>query len=402
MATDLMGRTTSSSGSVTPGGIGAAPAFAACDPVTTILASSANTNYSRSTSSPTVVQLLAATLPVETIANAIASPPGGKTWVNSGALTSATQAAGYLQMTFNVAAATNWTVGTHTQPVLGATYVGTVVPGITRSVATFVQIASTAVNGRGAGLIAYNSANLDAYVRVLSLYDGANYRVYADTALGNASTIVSATEWTTGVWLRIRIFGTTTVCEYATGTSRPANDAAWTAVRTDTTFTTGDTLIAGRSGLTYTDTTTAFAPKWLTFDDTLMASASDVAGQAPANACTSCGYSTAADTLTLLASANLGIAATPTIATLRTMLADAVNRQPGDAGTWTFGITGSNSANPSAPTTLQSAGSVVLKNAGTDVAASSPYVYWAIYAKCTSSGSQSGSIDTSLISLAAP
>jgi hypothetical protein len=381
---------------------GASPAFAVADPVSTILASSASGHYERHPTIPTVVRLLASTLPIEAIADAKANPPGGKTWVNGSALTSAVQAAGYLQMTHNVASTTDWTAGTQTQPVLGATYTGTVVAGVTRSFTTFVQVASTAVNTRGAGLLVYKSGALNVWTRLLSLYDGGAYKVYADTNSGFTAAAVTSAEWTTGVWLRIRLVGGTTYCEYATGTTRPASDGAWTLVRSDAAFSAGDTLIAGRSGLTLTDTSTAFAPKYLTFDDSSMASASDIAGQAPANGCTSCGYVTSPDTLTVIASADLGTAATPTIATLRTMLADASNRLPGDAATWTFGITGSASASPAAPTTLQSAAAVVLKNAGTDTAASSAYRYWAVYAKCTSNGSQSGSLDTSLIRLAAP
>lgn len=374
---------------------GGTPAVAVEVPsaISTILATSASGQYERVPNLPTGVRLKAFTLPLQAVADAIASPPGGKTWLNSGALSSAAQATGYLQMSFNVASPTDWTSsGTHTQPVLGAAYTGLVVAGITRSVTTFVQIASTAVNTRGAGLIIYNTSNQNSYVRILSLYDAGSYKVYADTASGFASTAVTSAEWTTGVWLRLRIFGTTVVCEYATGTTRPPNDAAWTTVRSDVTFALGDSLTAGRTGLTLTDTTTAFAPKFLTFDDTLMASASDVYGQVPANACTSCGYVTSPEALTLIPSADFGVPVAISQSTVRTMLASAINNLPGDAAAWTFSVVGGASPNPAAGS-YAAAGSVTVT--GT-------FRYWAVYAKCTSDGSQAGSIDTALVRLTSP
>ena len=72
---------------------------------------------------------------------------------------------------------------------------------------------------------------------------------------------------------------------------------------------------------------------------------------------------------------------------------------PFRSGAWTFGLTGSDSdSTPDAPTTMQAAASLVLKQGGTDTTETVARRYWALYASCASTnGEQDGSIDTALV-----
>ncbi len=105
------------------------------------------------------------------------------------------------------------------------------------------------------------------------------------------------------------------------------------------------------------------------------------------------GLVAASSAIPIIASGDFGVAVTPSITLARLRVADMINRLGGDAATATVSITGSASANPSAATTYQSAATVVLKNAGSDTAASSAYRCWSVRIKFVSTSSlQPGSL----------
>jgi len=111
------------------------------------------------------------------------------------------------------------------------------------------------------------------------------------------------------------------------------------------------------------------------------------------------GYATATAAISI-ANIDAGSGSTflPSQSALRLRLADAINRLPGDAGTWTFSMTGNAGGSPVAATTYQSASALTLKDAGTDTTTTTKYRYWILRAMCVStSGLQPASIDLAML-----
>lgn len=373
----------------------ATAAMVGADAVSAILATSSNTHYERHPDVPSVVRL--APLTWATALDAIAVPPAGWTLSNSANLDAASVASGVLTMQHDNSDDA-YGGGTDTCPTLRRTFT----PPIGRlQITGRIQISGDLSTNDTVGTYfgyASGRATLGLDFTMTSSTVG-SLRVIDDDAVA-ATPLASQDEATAAVGWCYRItFDTSSgfyLVEYATGAA--TEPTSWTQVwrNQSANFISGNVgpwniahRVSRDNGASPTGAYTMFAERlW----------SNGIPAYTPF---LGRGMATTGDTIKLIASANFGAAVTPTIATLRTMLADAINRLPGDAATWTFGITGSSSANPAAPTTLQSAAAVVLKNAGTDTAASSAYQYWAIHASAASaSGTQSGSIDTSLIKLA--
>lgn len=89
----------------------------------------------------------------------------------------------------------------------------------------------------------------------------------------------------------------------------------------------------------------------------------------------------------------------PDITNTRLILADSINKLPGDSASWTWSFTGSDSASPAAATTYQSAVSLNLKQPNSDTTETVARQYWTLRAICSSTSSiQPGSLDLSRMS----
>jgi len=212
-------------------------------------------------------------------------------------------------------------------------------------------------------------------------------------AAGNGSVRGSAA-LTPGssVWLRVTISSGYAYSEYNTTNSATEPTTGWVPLATfavpiqpliyDCVWAQNHTSSAGGSSLTIAGFRESYGPPY-TSRPALCAN----------------GYATAPGALTLATiDAGSGSTFLPSQAALRLRLADAVNRLPGDAGTWTFSMTGNAGGSPVAATTYQSAATLTLKDAGTDTTTTTKYRYWILRAKCTStSGLQPASIDLAML-----
>lgn len=377
----------------------APPWYIACDDVVGILATSATTHYERHATIPSIIQIMPQRVPIFAAADAITNPPGGMTWTNSSALNSAAIASSKLSMAAKVSTGTDYSAATQTAARLGASYfrLETATPQIFGPVK--VSSASTLVANRWAGIIVRKSGSATPFMRLIAGYNGAE-RIYTDAGGGATTASPAAGSVAAGIWLMLVVVAGVPTAYYSTAGSMPTSITGWT-------------LLASGAGLgsntaegflyvqTDANTTTAFTADFTYFDNRFMLSSMEYSPIIGVNATPCFGYAATGETIKLIASWNARNKATPNIAALRLDLADAINRLPGDAAAWTFGCTGSSSANPAAPTTLQSAASLTLKQPGTDTAADAAgYQYWALFAACASSGgAQSGSIDTALVRL---
>jgi len=190
------------------------------------------------------------------------------------------------------------------------------------------------------------------------------------------------------VWLRITLAAGYASMEYNTSASSTEPTTGWVLLGRaavwavnlplyDVTWAQNHTTSAGGSAVTIAGLRESYGPPYA------------------APALSADGFAAAPAALTL-AEIDAGSAWLPSQSALRLRLADVINRLPGDAGTWTFSMTGSASASPAAATTYQAAGSLTLKDAGTDTTTTAAYRYWTLRAKCVSTGGlQPASIDIS-------
>lgn len=373
-----------------------------CDPVSTIVASSSSGHIERDPHSPSLIRLK--TQPMADAADAKASPPTGWTLSNSGKLTSASVSSNVLTMSHDTTTS-SYTAGTATSPYYSRAF--TAPPGgrieiIFRQRQTSGPVANDVVK---AG-ISYDAGRVTAGALIFATTGGSVFtmRITLNEVVAFSLTGKTSTEASTGWWVRFVVepISGAVVAYYSAQASQPTTAAEWTWCAA--TMATG--FQADGSWLyfaTVTRTTGGSGACTGTFEFAAERVYQDTAYQTPYVPFGAGGYAATSDAIVFAASIDCGVARLPDETAMRAILADCANQLPGDAATWTWSVTGSASANPAAATTHQAAGSLTIKQAGSDSAAAAPgYRYWAIRGKAASASSaQAGSIDTSLVWLVA-
>lgn len=372
-----------------------------CRPVTDILADSSSGHYQRHPLVPSVIRLCAPTTWAD-IADAKTSPPTTWSLANSAVAYSAAAASGALTLTHVTTSSTGLYNGTATAPYFYRSF--TRVPGASVAWVFRLQAVIDDNGGRGAVGIMGPAGTLIAQFDLLNS-SGTRYLRYILNGT-TFSTIISrsAAECATGVWCMIGLDrGYGLVMAYNTSSSSTEPTTGWTeAYRIASTLAASNvTLIeyiaaVRESGGSNRPSVTV---------PSFRCASEDALGYLTARHIPlgTTGYPTTGDTVRVLTH-DFGAPRLPDVATVRTMLEDAVNRIGADAATWSAGVTGSDADTiPDAPTTMQALASVDLKQGGSDTAASgSGYRYWSIYMRAASSGgTQPGSMDTALIRLTA-
>lgn len=371
-------------GALTVVGLAAGSASHMPSDLVTVLASGTAKQYERHARAPSVVQLAARGF--QTQADSKVNPP--QTWglANSGVLASASVSGEVL--TLNGASSD--------YDCYGVTDTG---PRLTRTVAIprdyeFVARIGLAVSPATAthrvdvGLY-YLSARRPHVVADLVCVSGVwTLRcLNGDTGIANLATPTTA-EALAGIWVRLRLSqGYTWTMDYDLSGSATEPTTGWVTGAAGSVGTVGrQSSLIEHVSITRS---AAGAPVATIFGVRTNASAVDVVGGGPGLAGE--GYAAAPAAL-LLADIDAGSGSTfaPAQAALRLRLADAINRLPGDAGTWTFSCVSSASAAPAAGA-YTAAASVVTP-------ASARYVR--LYALCVStSGTQPASLDLSRLVL---
>ena len=352
------------------------------DPVATIVAASANANYERHPTLPTVIRLCAHTF--------LGSDPGVWTVDNGGALSSASRSGGVLTLThgnsstdINAANAPFYRQDVRVRDRMRWVW------SVGADLDTAEEQAGFAFKSSGGTLLAVLCSAYTAGSR--SIQGGG-----PGGGWGSAPALTSG-QASARVWYMVTLENGIRWAAYYNTTNQTAVPSSWTSIGTSTGSSQLDNLL--RCG-PYLQTNGSGNGCVGRFQYVAMP---ENPGTWPVQQIDAGLYPTAGDVVPLIASADFVHAATPSITSLRAMLADAINNLPGDAATWTFGIVGSNSdSTPNAPSTMASAASVVLRQPDDSLAAAGGYRYWAIYASAASSGgTQPGSLDTTLIRIAA-
>lgn len=380
---------TGSSGSSTP-------RFLPLRDVVSILADSASGHYSRHPLLPSCVRLEGR--PLGTIADAITNPP--TTWtLNNAARWASASATGDSLTATTVSSGTDILYnGTATSGYLsraitrGSGRIGRVfhiaastVSGANTGIAVGILhggvqwLANADIYNNGSGTFLRYTVNNTTYVNIVSLTSG--------QAATGAWVWIEVDLVSGGIWIRYALasygsgepaVGSWTLGYHGLATASYIDDALTDAITVQRNFANTPPVCTVSGFRSYNDM--------------------DQSGYATSGGLDATGYASAGDAL-VVADLDFGSGgALPDIATLRLMCADAVNRLPGDAATWTWSMTGSDSSAPAAATTYQEAASLTLKQPGTDTAESTARRYWRLRVKAASSGStQAGSLDLSRI-----
>lgn len=379
---------TGSSGSSTP-------RFLPIRDVVSILADSASGHYTRHPLLPSCIRLEGR--PLGTIADAIANPPTTWTQGNSGRATSASASGDSLTVSISDATTDGYYYGTGT-----AWNLSRAVTAGTGRLGMIIHIAGTTLSGTSTGVrigITHGSAQ---WLACADLFNSAG-TIYARYIVNNTSfnnvLSMSSGQASTGMWVWIEVDTITSYVwvRYSLASFASGEPTSWSI------------LYHGSTTATYPDDALAIVltavreaantPPVAVFSGLRTYSSQEghrlVAGSQNLDFT---GYASAGDAM-VVGDFDFGTdGALPDLATLRLMCADAVNRLPGDAATWTWSMTGSASSAPAAATTYQSAASLTLKQPSSDTAESTARRYWRLRVKAASSGStQAGSLDLSRI-----
>ena len=365
--------------------------------VASILASSSSGHFTRHPLLPSVVRLEG--LPLGTIADAIANPPTTWTLNNAARWASASASGDSITMT---------TVSSGTDIL----YNGTATAGhysraITRGsgrIGRIFHMAASTVSGGNTGVAV---GILHSGVQWLAQADIYNtgFSTYLRYIVNNtvSANIVSLTsgQAATGawVWLEVDLVSGGIWIRYALASYASGEPAvgSWTlgyhglatAAYIDNALTDAITVERNFANTPPVGIVSGFRSYHT----------QDQSGYATSGGLDFTGYASASDAI-LLADLDMGsgLSRLPDITAVRLMLADAVNRVPGDAATWTWSLTGSDSAAPAGATTYQSAASLTLKQPSSDTTETVGRRYWRLRAKAESaSGTQPGSLDLSRI-----
>lgn len=382
---------------------GSVPAVG-CDAVTTILASSANTHYERHPDQPSVIRLRSPNNFPTARAIAAASPEYGWTWLNRGLLTTADENTTTANGVYGDHDATNtdWNAAAPTCPARYQT--------VSFTGGTLEVVGLCYNNGNAAwestGIVLARDGAKGTFVKCWVGHNGASVRASSNQNIGggvtsNGGAAIAAGEQTAGVWLKIVATATMVTTWFHRTASAEPPKTGWEFLQVYTSATAlYGVLSIGHLWLTV-NVANHLTGGILWFGWQTYPGLPRWQGGLPGFQATR--RATAGDNLALIASADFTNAVLPSTTKMRLILADAVNRLPEDAGTWTFGLTGSDSdSTPEAPPTMQSAAALVLKQDGTDTTESTARRYWALYATCASTnGEQDGSIDVSLVKITA-
>lgn len=382
-------------------GVTSTPRLLPLRDIVSILADSANTQYERHPSLPSVIQLKALTL--GTISDAIATVPAGATLTNGSALASATASGDTLTMNHATSGGGEFYGGDGSAPNYNWTYTR----GNGKHGVVFHMAASdidTAGNGIRVG-IATSAGNVGA---MLDFYNG-GARAFRYIVNGTTSATIasrSQAEVATGTWCWIEYdeAAATIALRYkhASSASEPADAGDWTlahraAVISSTTssWLRVIALTNGASGTYVNATVTGMrtygerAPK-------------ELPGSTPTPTRRSFGgFAPTADVVALF-HASEATAWLPDLTLNRLALADAVNRLPGDAGTVTWALVGSDTSLaacvPFDAGSYAAAASVVRTEPVAGATITTAKLYWKLWVKVVSaSGFQAASIDLARI-----
>lgn len=388
MATLTGGGSTSSSST--------APRFLPIRDVVSILADSASGHYTRHPLLPSCVRLEGR--PLGTIADAVANPPTTWTLNNAARLASASASGDSLTMTTSSSGTDILYNGTATS--------GHYSRAITRAsgrIGRVFHMAATTVSGGNTGVavgILHGSSQWLAQADIYNNGSGTflryivNNTTYANiVALTSGQAATGAWVWievdllSGGIWIRYALdsygsgepaVGSWTLGYHGLATASYLDDAITDAITVERNF--------------------ANTPPVGVVSGFRSYHSQDQSGYATSGGLDFTGYASAGDAL-VVGDFDFGTdGALPDISTLRLMCADAVNRLPGDAATWTWSMTGSASSAPAEATTYQSAASLTLKQPSSDTAQNTACRYWRLRVKAASSSStQAGSLDLSRI-----
>jgi len=364
--------------------------------IPTILASSSNTHFDRAPLAGSVVRLKGRTF--GTIADAITNPPTTWTLVNSARLTSAAASGDSIVLTHLGSGAADIlyngvATAAHYKRSLGGAPFTPCRHFRVFHLAGTVAGASTSIF---AGIIDSNNQ----WIARADLFNTAGtFNIRAITASTALTTIASRTagELLTGTWWKLVADEHTRVAQvyYSHGSYASGEPTSWTLAVSGTAWPATGTFLdtygverqAAGTGPVGT------ISGWRSYREPTLSALTGLQDN-----WNSLGYAATSDAI-LLADLDYGTAGgLPDQATIRLALADAVNRYPAEAATWTFSFTGSDSASPAAATTYQSAAALVLKAPSSDTTVSTAKRYWRLRAIATSTSSiQAGSIDLSRI-----
>lgn len=345
-------------------------------PITTILASATAGQFERDPNHPDTIRLASATT-FPTIANALTNPPTGWTPSASGFTSASASSAGL--------------VGTG----VDVDFSRTLVPGSRGRTWIFRIAATTVANTQAVGFYAFGNIGNGCGADLLN--DAGTYRIRVWWGPGtgaNSAVSLDVTKFGNGCWFRMDYDGVYLKIGYndTNTTTRPgvfrvvlAPTVTTLALNTDPSASAIEYFRLQSSGGAAVAGTLQYLEEWAWEDDR--------AGVINGTEINAVAYPTTSDEF-VLADIDVGSGNTfsPGQAALRLMLADFANRLPGDAASWTF--SGVTSASPTpASGTFYAAAAYVTPSANR---------YFRLYAKCASASNiQSGSIDLSLLRLAA-
>lgn len=359
------------------------------DAMTTIIASSASGHVARHALLPSVLRAEPRTF--QTNADAKTTPPSTWTAQNSANMAAASVTAGVLSIEASTGSTYTHNASTNT----GGGFYRDITARRQRLMGARMRCRSANQDFEVAAMHVSLAATPTTTIGTQIGYSGGQVIAFRSGSSDVGSRIsISADQW---VWVGFLIEGTTVTFLYSTATTKPSTLADWTIHSTTSSLSGASTasvrfsLEVGRAG---TPSGAFYAEYEGVFDDEVNGDVASSSVRGPDVRLGGEGYPTTSDSVTLIASADLTNPGIPSIALVRAMLADAENRLPGDAATWTWSLTGSASASPAAATTYQSAASLNLKDAGTDTTTTTRYRYWSLRAKYASAGNvQPGSLD---------
>lgn len=345
--------------------------------VPTILATSAAGHFERHPMLPSVIR--AKGLGFGTIADAKANVPTTWTLTNGSGIGSASATNGKLQAVHANSGTDNFYGGTGTAPYYQRSFTRPV--GVRFGCVFRFSAADMSASNAGARV---GFATAGTPIAMVYFYNLQFRTLINSSTQGAIFTFADAAAQAAGVWVNIEIGPAGDIeISYVQSSSDTEPTTGWAVALRGTLTSTATTWLevftVVREGGAGTPTAEIYG--YRTYCDT---APSVIPAQGALNGT---GFAAVSDAV-ILADIDYGAAGgLPDQATLRLMLADAVNRIPGDTAAWTFSATGSDSANPAAATTYQSAAALVLKVPSSDTTLSTAKQYWRVRAICTSAGS---------------
>lgn len=398
---------------VTLNASGGTNAPVAMDPLSTMLLGGPG-YYEVDPRRPNVLRLTPLRTPLVDNADIKTNPPAGMTVANPTASGTCSISGGAVSLVANVAAAKAWDAATQTATAFYKTFTTLWKGSRARCVVARASCPTATVTHRLLVIFARKNGATTPIARIGVGFNIAVPCVYSDGGgLLATNTTITSGQRDTGVWIRLFLSDTDVSVEYNVSSSDTMPTSGWVSNGTSAaSYTSGDSIDVGFALVHGTDTATAFTARLLAYDDRGFSRTTGTEREGfdtyAANNCVAFGYATSPGAVSLKANAKFSTAALPDMTLLRARLADAINKY-GDAGAWTFSLTGADTDNPAVATTFQTYDALIAKEAGSDTAASSGgHTRWNLSAKCTTSGGTGtgtgtvgGTLDVNLITLEA-